>query len=42
MRFDERLASPDQMKSAVQGAGYGVGVTDAPDDPETKGGCCGG
>ena len=40
--YDERLVSPDQLKSAVQGAGYGVGLTDAADDPETKAGCCGG
>ncbi len=28
--YDERLTSPDQLKSAVKGAGYGVDVAGAP------------
>ena len=31
VRFDEKLASPQQLKSALAAAGYGVGA---------KGGCC--
>jgi len=40
VQFDERVTSPDQLKAAVKGAGYGVGVTDAAHRHESKGGCC--
>ena len=30
VQFDERLTSPDQLKSAVKGAGYGVDGTSPP------------
>ena len=39
VQYDERLTSSDQLKSAVEGAGYDVGVTAAKGD-ESKGGCC--
>lgn len=37
----EHLTSPDQMKSAVKGAGYGVDVTNAAHGQKSPGGCCG-
>lgn len=39
VQYDERLTSPDQLKSAVEGAGYDVGVTAK--RHKSKGGCCG-
>jgi copper chaperone len=36
VRFNERLTSVDQLKSAVKNAGYGVDGT-----VQSKGGCCG-
>ena len=39
VQYDERVTSPDQLKSAVKGAGYGVDVKDAAH--AAKGGCCG-
>lgn len=41
VRYDERLTSPDQLKSAVKGAGYGVDATNAAHSHQPKGGCCG-
>ena len=41
MQYDERVTSPDQLKSAVKGAGYGVDVTNAAHGHKAKGGCCG-
>lgn len=41
VRFDERLSSPVQLKSAVEKAGYGVGANSAPSSPRPKSGCCG-
>jgi copper chaperone len=41
VRYDEHLASRDQMKSAVKGAGYGVDVTNAAHGQQSAGGCCG-
>jgi copper chaperone CopZ len=41
VQYNERLTSPDQLKSAVKGAGYGVDVTDAAQSLKSKGGCCG-
>ncbi len=40
VRFDERLTSPDQLKSAVTDAGYGVDGHIAAKKPQGKGGCC--
>jgi copper chaperone len=41
VQYDERLTSPDQLKSAVKGAGYGVDVINAGHSHKPKGGCCG-
>ncbi len=41
VQYDERLTSPEQLKSAVKGAGYGVDATDAAQKPASKSGCCG-
>ena len=41
VQYDERLTSPDQLKSAVKGAGYGVNTTNTAQKPQGKGGCCG-
>ena len=40
VQFDERLTSPDKLKSAVTGAGYGVAGPNAAQKPQGKGGCC--
>jgi copper chaperone CopZ len=40
VRYDEHLTSPDQLKSAVKGAGYGVDATTATHNHPPKGGCC--
>ncbi|MEO8751558.1 MAG: heavy-metal-associated domain-containing protein [Casimicrobiaceae bacterium] len=40
VHFDEGSTSPEQLKSAVKGAGYGVDAADAAKEPEGKG-CCG-
>ena len=41
VQYDERLTLPDQLKSAVKGAGYGVDTTNTAQKPQGKGGCCG-
>ena len=41
VQYDERRTSPDQLKAAVKGAGYGVDVTSAAHGRSVKGGCCG-
>lgn len=41
VQYDERLTSPDQLKSAVNAAGYGVDSSDAAQGPQAKSGCCG-
>lgn len=41
VKFDERLASPEQLKSAVRCAGYGVDGANATHSHKSKGGCCG-
>lgn len=41
VKFDERLTSPEKLKSAVKGAGYGVDTTNTAQKPQRKGGCCG-
>jgi copper chaperone len=40
VRYDEQLTSPDQLKSAVKGAGYGVDMVKAASSHQSKGGCC--
>ena len=41
VQFDERRATPDQLKSAVTQAGYAVTNTNADPKPKGKSGCCG-
>ena len=41
VQFDEGLTSPEQLKSAVKGAGYGIDAADTAREPKGKG-CCGG
>jgi copper chaperone len=41
VQYDERLTSPDLLKSAVKGAGYGVDPSSAAPGSKTRGGCCG-
>lgn len=41
VKYDERATSPDQLKSAVKDAGYGVGVASIAQKPQGRGGCCG-
>ncbi|MGK2924228.1 MAG: heavy-metal-associated domain-containing protein [Lysobacterales bacterium] len=41
VQYDERLTSPEQLKSAVTEAGYSVDVTGAAHSHHSKGGCCG-
>lgn len=37
VKFDERMASSEKIKSAIKSAGYGVDGT----NQKPKGGCCG-
>lgn len=41
VQYNERLASPQQLRSAVEGAGFGLASSDAAKAPQAKGGCCG-
>lgn len=41
VQYDERRASPDQLKSAVTQAGYGVETPSTTQRPKPKAGCCG-
>lgn len=41
VQYDERLTSPEQLKSAVKGAGFGVDATNTAQKPQGKGCCCG-
>lgn len=41
VHYDEWLISPDQLKSAVKGAGYGVDTINTAQMGLGKGGCCG-
>ena len=41
VQYDERVTSPNQMKSAVEGAGYGVDAANSAPRRQSKGGCCG-
>jgi len=40
VQYDQRLTSPEQMKSAVKGAGYGVDATNAAHRDTGKRCCC--
>jgi copper chaperone len=40
VQFDERLTSPEQLKLAVQRAGYGIDTIKSACKPQGKGGCC--
>ncbi len=40
VQFDEQKTSPDQLKSAVKDAGYGVDLANATHSHQSKGGCC--
>lgn len=42
VQYDERQTSPDQLKSALIGAGYGVNAANTAHSHPRKGGCCGG
>jgi copper chaperone len=41
VQYDERLTSPEKLKSAVKGAGYGVDAVGTNQEPKVKGCCCG-
>jgi copper chaperone CopZ len=41
VQYDERLTSPEQLKSAVKGAGYGVDAVGTKQKPTVRGCCCG-
>ena len=41
VQYDERRTSPDQLKSAVKSAGYGVDAAKGMQNRPAKGGCCG-
>ncbi len=41
VQYDERRASPEQLKSAVTGAGYGVDANSKSQKSQGKGCCCG-
>ena len=41
VQYDEHQTAPEQLKSAVKGAGYGVNTTNTAQKPQGKGGCCG-
>ena len=41
VQYDERLTSPEHLKSAVKGAGYGVNTANTAQKSRGKGGCCG-
>ena len=40
VQYDERLTSSAQLKSAVQGAGYGLEADSGGRGRKAKGGCC--
>lgn len=41
VQFDEKLSSPEQLKSAVKGAGYNMDPSNVAEESEGKGCCCG-
>lgn len=42
VQYDERVATPDQLKSAVERVGYGVTSAATAQPRQSKGCCCGG
>ena len=40
VQYDEQLTSPDQFKSAIEAAGYGVNPPDTAGSRKPTGGCC--
>ncbi len=40
VQYDEKLTSPEQLKSMIKEAGYGVDASNATQQPQAKG-CCG-
>ncbi len=40
VRYDEHVATHEQLKLAVQGAGYGLADGSSTQKPQGKGGCC--
>jgi copper chaperone len=41
VQYDERRTSPEKLKVAVTGAGYGVDGADTAQKSQSKGCCCG-
>lgn len=41
VQYDERVASTKQLRSAVEGAGFGLASIGSAKAPKEKGGCCG-
>ncbi|MEB0032176.1 heavy-metal-associated domain-containing protein [Undibacterium sp. RTI2.1] len=41
VQFDEARSSPDQLKAAIEEAGYGIDGSSAARKHQSKGGCCG-
>lgn len=41
VQYDDKLTSPDHLKSTVKSAGYGVDAPNADHSHKSKGGCCG-
>ena len=41
VQYDERRTSPENLKSAVKDAGYGVDAINKDQKPAGKSGCCG-
>ena len=41
VQYDEGVATPAQLKSAVKDAGYGTEVTSSAENQPVKRGCCG-
>ncbi len=40
VQYDERKSTPEQLMSAVSGAGFGAGIAKITRQPQGKGGCC--
>lgn len=41
VKYDERVTSPDQLKSVIKSAGYGVDAGSVAHEQPSKAGCCG-
>lgn len=41
VQYDEQVVSSKQLRSAVEGAGFGLASIDSAKVPPAKGGCCG-